>query len=186
MSERSPVSETTERRSIHVGPVISVVRETVRMQNGHISTLDIVQHPGACAVVPLLGGARDADPKILLIRQYRHATGRWLTEIPAGRLVPGESPDACARRELMEETGYRAGRLEHLTTVFTTPGFSNEQIHLFLARDLSAGDPAPEPGEFIEPMEISLSRALEFIASGEIADAKSALALLLVAAPFHA
>ncbi len=143
--------------------------------------LAIVRHPGASAVVPFLSDPRGANPTILLIRQYRHAANGYLLEIPAGRLDPGETPEACAHRELKEETGCTAGRIERLTTVFTTPGFSDEQIHLFVAMDLLSGDSAREADEFIEPVTMTMTEALSKIEQGEIRDAKTIVTLLFAA-----
>ena len=121
------------------------------------------------------------DPTVLLIRQYRYAADGYLYEIPAGRLDPGESPMECAHRELAEETGYRAARVEPLFTMFTTPGFTDEKIHLFLATGLTAGDAHREADEFLELVPTKLSRALSMVEQGEIKDAKTALALLYAA-----
>jgi ADP-ribose pyrophosphatase len=131
-------------------------------------------------VVPLLDQAAD-DPMVVLIRQYRYAAEGYLYEIPAGRLDAGESPVACAHRELAEETGYRAGQMTSLFTMFTTPGFTDEKIHLFLATDLTLGETAREADEFLELVPTRLSRALSMIEQGEIQDAKTALALLYAA-----
>jgi ADP-ribose pyrophosphatase len=130
--------------------------------------------------VPLLGDLDD-DPEVLLIRQYRYAAEGYLYEIPAGRLDPGEAPLACAHRELAEETGYTATRVEHLFTMFTTPGFTDEKIHLFVATGLVAGEAKREADEFMELAPTKLSRALSMIEQGEIQDAKTALALLYTA-----
>lgn len=166
-------------RAYH-GRVISLDVDEVRFPDGSVGTLEMVRHPGASAVVPLLDADAD-DPTVLLIRQYRYAADGYLYEIPAGRLDPGEAPDACARRELAEETGYRAERVEHLFTMFTTPGFTDEKIHLFLAHGLTPGDSAREADEFMEMVPTRLSRALSMIEQGEIQDAKTALALLYAA-----
>jgi ADP-ribose pyrophosphatase len=172
---------TISSHRIYSGPVISVDEEDVRFPDGTTGTLAIVRHPGASAVVPFLGDPQGDDPALLLIRQYRHAASGFLLEIPAGRLDAGESPEACARRELREETGCTSGTMVPLTTVLTTPGFSDEQIHLFMASDLKAGDAQREPDEFIEPVAIPLSEALARIEKGEIRDAKTIVALLFVA-----
>jgi ADP-ribose pyrophosphatase len=140
----------------------------------------MIRHPGASAIVPLLDTSVE-DPEVLLIRQYRYAADGYLYEIPAGRLDAGESPLDCARRELREETGYSATRVEPLFTMFTTPGFTDEKIHLFLATGLVAGESAREADEFMELVPTRLSRALSMIEQGEIQDAKTALALLFAA-----
>src|SRR5262245_50627669 len=142
----------------------------------------MIRHPGASAVVPLLSDATGPDPVVLLLRQYRYATGGELWEIPAGRLAhPGEDPAECARRELLEEAGMRAGALRRLTTIWTTPGFTDEAIHLFLATDLKQEAPQREHDEFITVEPKPLSEVLQLIERGELRDAKTALAILYVA-----
>lgn len=176
MSEPGQVS--SER--VYTGRVISLDVDQVRFPDGSVSPLEMIRHPGASAVVPLLDDNAD-DPEVLLIRQYRYATNGYLYEIPAGRLDAGESPMECAQRELSEETGYRAERVEHLFTMYTTPGFTDEKIHLFLAMGLSAGESHREADEFLELVPTKLSSALSMIREGEIQDAKTALALLFAA-----
>ena len=152
---------------------VRVETERVTLPNGHTVELDIVHHPGASAVVPFV-----SDHEVLLIRQYRHAAGGMILEVPAGKLDPGEAPAACAARELEEEAGQRAGRLVELGWIWTTPGFTDERIHLFAAFDLRPGIHAPDPDEVIEPVRMTLSAALELVFRGELRDAKSSLALL--------
>jgi ADP-ribose pyrophosphatase len=170
-----------ESKRIHSGKVIDLDVDTVRFPDGSTGRLELIRHPGAAAVVPFASDPHGRDPTILLIQQYRYATGGALLEIPAGRLNPGEDPRACAERELLEEVGVTAGRLERLTTIWTTPGFTDERIHLFWAADLTAGQHAREPDEFIEVTPKPLSEVLTLIRSGAISDAKTALALLFVA-----
>lgn len=162
------------------GRVISLDVDEVRFPDGSIGSLEMIRHPGASAVVPLLDSESD-DPMVLLIRQYRYAADGYLYEIPAGRLDAGESPLECAHRELAEETGYRAASVEHLFTMYTTPGFTDEKIHLFLASGLTAGEAHREADEFLELVPTKLSRALSMIERGEIQDAKTALALMYAA-----
>ncbi len=162
------------------GKVISVDVDEVCFPDGSLGSLEMVRHPGASAVVPLLGEPED-DPEVLLIRQYRYAADGYLYEIPAGRLDAGEQPLECARRELQEETGYTASHVEHLFTMYTTPGFTDEKIHLYLATGLMAGASAREADEFMELVPTRLSRALSMVEQGEIQDAKTALALLYAA-----
>src|SRR2546427_649402 len=122
-----------------------------------------------------------ADPVILMLRQFRYSAGGPLWEIPAGTLAPGETPEACARRELLEEAGVSAQHVEPLTSIWTTPGFTDEAIHLFLATGLTAGRAAPERDEFIEVVPRPLSQVLAGIRDGEIRDAKSIVAILYMA-----
>jgi len=152
---------------------VEVDRQTVRLPNGRSVELDIVRHPGASAVVPFV-----SDDEVLLIRQYRHAVGGNILEVPAGKLDPGDTPDACAHRELEEEAGMRAGRMVALGSVFTTPGFTDELIHLYAAFDLEEVGTRHEADEVIEVLRVSLAEALELVWSGALRDAKSALALL--------
>lgn len=176
MTSPGQVSTT---RAYH-GRIISLDVDEVRFPDGSIGSLEMIRHPGASAVVPMLDTDAD-DPTVLLIRQYRYAADGYLYEIPAGRLDPGESPMECAHRELAEETGYRAARVEPLFTMYTTPGFTDEKIHLFLATGLTAGDAHREADEFLELVPTKLSRALSMVEQGEIKDAKTALALLYAA-----
>jgi len=141
----------------------------------------MIRHPGASAVVPFLSDTAGDDPQILLIRQYRYAAGGFIYEIPAGRLEPGEAPEVCARRELLEETGCTADTLSPLIPFLTTPGFTDERIHLFMASGLTTGEARREADEFMELTPMPLSRALQLIETGGIEDAKTIIALLFVA-----
>lgn len=169
----------SERR--YQGRIIHLDLDTVEFPNGSRGQLEMIRHPGASAVVPFQDDPADGDPEVLLIRQFRHAADGYIWEIPAGRLDPGESPEACARRELAEETGLRADRLERLTTIYTTPGFTDERIHLFLAGGLSQGDHRREADEFLEVHRLRWSRVEGMMESGEIDDAKTLTALMYVA-----
>jgi ADP-ribose pyrophosphatase len=168
-------------RRVYSGRVISLDVDTVAFPNGTIGELEMVRHPGASAVVPFLDDPSGDDPRIVLVRQYRHASDGYLFEIPAGRLDEGESPEKCATRELREETGYSAERIEHLASFFTTPGFTDERIHVFMATGLVPGDQALEPDEILDLHPTPLSEALKRVSTGEIVDAKSMLGILLSA-----
>ena len=167
---------STDRR--YNGRVINLDVDTVGFPDGSSGQLEMVRHPGASAVVPFLDDPGDPDPRILLLRQFRHAADGYIWEIPAGRLDPGETPEACARRELVEETGMRASRVERLITFYTTPGFTDERIHLFLAGGLEEGEHRREADEFMEVHPIRWSATLEMIQRGDIVDGKTLLALL--------
>ena len=158
------------------GYFIEVVSQQVELPNGHTVGLDIIRHPGASAVVPFLSAS-----EVLLIRQYRYATGGTIYEVPAGKLEAGEAPEVCAARELEEETGWRAGRLEPLGAIWTTPGFTDERIHLFAAHDLTRTHQQLQKDEIIELVPMPLDDALELVWSGQLSDAKSALALVYAA-----
>ena len=168
----------SRRELVYQGRTIAVYRDAVRLPNGRDATLDCVAHPGAAAIVPF-----EDDDTVLLIRQYRHATGGTIWEIPAGKL-DGEAPEVCAARELEEEVGRRPGRLEALATIWTTPGFTDERIHLFAAFDLETTAPRREDDEIIEVVPKPLVEALRLVWRGELNDAKSALALVHAAKRF--
>ena len=170
-----------DSRRIYTGRVVRLDVDTVRFPDGSTGQLELIRHPGAAAIVPCASDPPGADPTILLIRQYRYATGGQLWEIPAGTLDPGEDPEACARRELLEETGVTAARLQRLTSIWTTPGFTNEVIHLYLATGLTTGEPSRERDEFIEVVPQPLSRVLALIGDGAIRDAKTVVAILYMA-----
>lgn len=152
---------------------LRVQTERVTLPNGNAVELDIVRHPGAAAVVPFV-----SKSEVLLIRQYRHAAGGTILEVPAGKLDPGERPIACAARELEEEAGCRAGRLVELGWIWTTPGFTDERIFLFAAFDLEPVPHRRDADEVIETVRMGLDEALGLVWRGELNDAKSSLALL--------
>ena len=165
-----------ERR--YLGRVLNLDLDTVRFPDGSIGQLEMIRHPGAAAVLPLLDDPGAPEPRVVLIRQFRHAADDFIWEIPAGRLDPGETPEACARRELAEETGMRASEISPLTTIYTTPGFTDERIHLFLARGLRDGTPRREADEFLEVHLKAWSDVMEMMERGVIQDAKTLVALM--------
>jgi ADP-ribose pyrophosphatase len=166
---------------IHTGKIVKMDSDRIRYPDGSEATVDIVRHPGASAVVPFLSDPEGEDPQILLLRQYRYAAGGYLYEIPAGRLDPDETPADCAARELKEETGCTARQMEPLITMVTTPGFTDERIHLFMATDLTHGQADREADEFVDVVIMRLSEALELIQRGEIVDGKTALGIFYAA-----
>jgi 8-oxo-dGTP pyrophosphatase MutT (NUDIX family) len=161
---------------IFAGRLLSLAVETVTYPNGVKAELEIVRHPGGAAVVAI-----DNDSRVCLLWQYRYASGGWLWELPAGKLDPGESPYSTAERELQEEAGVRAGRLEPLGSTIPTPGYCDEVVHLFLARDLVRVPSQPEAHELFEVHWIPYSAALEQVYDGTIRDAKTMLGLMLCA-----
>lgn len=169
-----------ESQRLYQGRVINVDQDTVRFPDGSVGELELIRHPGAAAVVPFLDDPASPDPRVLLIHQFRHAANGLLWEVPAGTLEPGEPPDACARRELSEEAGMEAGKLARLTTIFTTPGFTDERIHLYLATGLSPVALAREEDEFITVHEKRWSEVGKMIRSGRIKDGKSLCSLMYV------
>lgn len=166
---------------IHTGKVLNLDIDRVRFPDGSEGELEIIRHPGASAVVPFLSDPTGEDPQVLLLRQYRYAADGYVYEIPAGRLDDGEAPETCAHRELKEETGCTAASMRHMMTMFTTPGFIDERIHLFLAEGLTTGEANREEDEFAETVPMPLSRALAMIKSGEINDGKTIVGLLYAA-----
>jgi ADP-ribose pyrophosphatase len=171
---------SSERR--YQGRIINLDVDTVRFPDGSQGQLEMIRHPGASAVVPFVDPPGSPDPRVLLIRQFRHAADGVIWEIPAGRLDPGETPEQCARRELVEETGMRAERVERLTSVWTTPGFTDEKIHLFMADGLVEGAHHREVDEFLELRPTRWSEVLGLIERGEIDDGKTLVALLYLQA----
>lgn len=165
------VRKTTE---IFAGRVFTVRVEEHLLPDGRCAEFEMVHHSGGAAVLPIL-----ADGRVLMIRQFRPAGGGLLWEIPAGRVEPGEDPATCVARELEEEAGYRAGRIERLGEVLPTVGYCNERIHLFVARELSAVPRAPEPDEFIDVVPLPAAEVFALLDQGQIPDGKTQLALLL-------
>jgi ADP-ribose pyrophosphatase len=180
MEEETKAGRVKSSR-VHTGKIISLDVDSVRFPDGSIGELEMIRHSGASAIVPFLSDPRGEDPQVLMIRQYRYAADGYLYEIPAGRLDKGENPRDCAARELKEETGCTAEHFDHLLTIYTTPGFTDEKIHLFLATGLVAGETKHEVDEFLDLHPMRLSRALEMIEAGEIQDAKTVIGLLFAA-----
>jgi len=175
VSGGAPAREVSSR-CIHKGRIVTLYERDVELPNGHVARLEIVHHPGAAAVVPL-----HPDGSVTLVHQYRHAAGGWLYEVPAGLLEDGEDPAACAARELAEETGLSADSLTPLITYRTTPGFSDEVVHLFLATGLTEGTATPGDDEVLEVVRVPLGQALDQIGRGEITDGKTIIGLLAAA-----
>ena len=150
-------------------------RDTVCLPNGKQAVREWIHHPGAAAVLPVL-----PNGNVILVRQFRYPIGQVTLEVPAGKLdAVGEDPLHCAQRELSEETGYTAERYEKLTTIATTVGFSNEYIHLYLARDLTVGAQHTDADEFVNVVSMPFSDALAMVGSGEIIDAKTMISLMM-------
>lgn len=166
-------------RPVHDGRIVHLTVDTVRFPDGSTGELEMIRHSGASAVLAIVGRLDDDDPEVVLVRQYRYAAGGYLFEVPAGRpAFQGEDWEVCARRELEEETGLVPGRMRRLTSILTTPGFTDERIHLFVAEELRPGRRSLDEDEFIELRRIPLSRAVAMIGCGEITDAKSVCTIL--------
>jgi len=166
-------------RPVYRGRIVDLSIDTVRFPDGSTGDLEIIRHSGASAVLPVLDDPEQENPRILLIRQYRYAADGPMIEVPAGRPEStGEPWDRVALRELEEETGFRADRLEPLTMIYTTPGFTDERIHLFMATGLRPGTQSLDPDEFLDTLTLELSDALDMIRDGRISDAKTICTLL--------
>lgn len=162
---------TISTKPIFDGKIISLQVDTVRLPNGETATREIVKHPGAVAVLALLGD------KMLVVEQFRKPFDKNLVEIPAGKLDRGEEPLTAAIRELAEETGYDAGQIRLIHSFYTSPGFADELIHLYLAENLVAGEAHLDEDEFLDCSAISLEEAEQYIADGRIGDAKTIMAV---------
>ena len=165
-------------RRVFTGRAFAVRVDEIESRSGRRTTFEVIEHPGAVAIVAML-----PDTQILLVRQTRHAVARTLFEIPAGTLEPPETPEACARRELAEEAGYAARTWERLSTFYPAPGVSNEDMHLFLAQDLDPAE-AEREEEDLTVHPVPLAEARRLVATGEIRDAKSIIGILLAAERF--
>ncbi|OAS87525.1 MULTISPECIES: NUDIX hydrolase [Metabacillus] len=169
------LKETTlSSKEIFKGRIIDLYVEEVELPNGKTSTREIVKHPGAVAVIAIT-----PENKILMVEQFRKPLGRTLVEIPAGKLEKGEQPESTAKRELEEETGYTCGNLQPLISFYTSPGFADELVHLFIAENLEKLTVAAEldEDEFLDVMEVTLEEAAEMIQNKRIYDAKTAYAV---------
>ena len=167
-------AKINNRQILHRGRVFNLIRENVTLVNGSTTDMEFVEHPGATAIIPMLNESR-----VLLLKQYRHALREHIWEIPAGTLEPNEEVINCARRELIEETGYSAGQWQKLAKITPVPGYSNERIHIYLATDLKPAEQNLDKDEIINVHEVELSEAIEMIKMGEIQDAKSITGLYL-------
>jgi ADP-ribose pyrophosphatase len=167
-------AKINDRKIIHQGRVFKLIRENVTLDNGVTTDFEFVAHPGATAIVPMI-----SDARVLLLKQYRHSLREYIWEIPAGTLDPQESVIDCAKRELIEETGYSAKKWEKLGSFTPVPGYSDERIHIYLAADLQPARQNLDKDEIINVHEVDLSEAMEMIEKGEIQDAKSITGLFL-------
>jgi len=166
------VEKTLRSDKVFAGKILSVRVDTVLLPDGKESTREVVEHNGAVAVL-----AVDPEGSVYLVRQYRKPVEEVLLEIPAGKLEPGEDPLECARRELLEETGLVARRWEQVFRYYSTPGFTTEVVHVYVARDVEQHRAAPESDEFLEVVKMPLAEAYEKVLDGTIRDGKSIVAI---------
>lgn len=173
--------EVLSSRLSYDGPLFQVYTDVVREPQGHKAVRDVIRHNGS-VVILAVDSSRDArDPYIVMERQYRHAAGKYLWELPAGKIEAGEKHLAGAKRELLEETGYRAKRWKKLVRYFASPGFLGEWMEVFVAEGLTAGDAAPEDDEHIELRLVKLSELLRMVEAGKIEDGKTLISTMLYA-----
>lgn len=163
---------TLSSKSLYEGRVIDLFLEQVELPNGKSSTREIVKHPGAVAIIPM-----NDQGKLLLVRQYRKPLDKIIYEIPAGKLEKGEAPEACAYRELEEETGFKTERLEKIVSFYTSPGFADELIHIYFTDELTEGQVQLDEDEFLDLAEVTLEEAKVMITDGRINDAKTVYAV---------
>ena len=173
MVERDERVALLTRKQVYPGKVVDLWVERIDLPNGKTAELEILHHPGAAAVVPI-----DDEDRILMVRQYRHAAGGWIHEVPAGKLDPGESPEDAAFRETQEEVGQRPGRLIELGWIFTTPGFTDEKIWLYAATDLQPTRQSLDDDELLEVLRVPREEAIRMAIDGRVTDSKSVSALL--------
>jgi ADP-ribose pyrophosphatase len=161
------------------GRVFSVYADTVIEANGHKHVREVIRHNGSVVILAVDESVNPADPDVILERQYRHAAGQFLFELPAGKIDAGEAALAAAKREMIEETGYRAKKWKMLVKYFASPGFLGEWMQIYLAQEIRAGEAQPEADEQIEVLRVPLSEAMKMVAEGKIHDGKTLIGLSL-------
>jgi ADP-ribose pyrophosphatase len=167
-------AKINDRQILYRGRVYNLIKENVTLENGVTADMEYIEHPGATAIIPML-----SDSQILLLKQYRHSLREYIWEIPAGTLDPEEKIIECAKRELIEETGYSAEKWHKLGEITPLPGYSDERIHIYLATDLQPAEQDLDKDEIIHVHQVSFNEAVEMIKSGDIQDAKTIAGLLM-------
>ena len=180
MEPENPETAVIGHQEIYRGKIVTLHVDTIRQASGKTTIREVILHPGGVTAIPVLD-----DGRILLIRQFRYPIGKFILELPAGKLDTGQPPKETVARELEEEIGYAAGRLEYETTFYTTPGISNEVIHFFIARELTPCTQRLEEGEHIMVEACSVDECLQKIGTGEIADGKTILGILWYVRKYH-
>lgn len=166
--------KTLSSELVFKGRVLEVRNDSVELENGSVTTREVIRHNGGVAVL-----AVDGEENILFVRQYRYPYAEVLLELPAGKLNSGEDPEACGRRELQEETGYEAGEFTLLGVAYPTPGYTDEQLHLYAAKNLTFKGQQLDEDEFLTVLKIPYKEAVQRVLSGEIKDAKTVIAILM-------
>ncbi len=174
-----PPAEVLSSNVVYQGPLFKVVKDEVREPNGHVTHRDVIRHNGSVVILPIDASKNSKDPLVIMERQYRHAAGQYLWEIPAGKIEPGEERLAGAKRELLEETGYAAEQWTELVRYFASPGFLGEWMQVYLAEELTAGTATPEADETLEVFALPLSQVEALIDEGKILDGKTLVAVSL-------
>ena len=169
--------KVNNRTIVYRGKIFELIRENITLENGTTTDVEFIEHPGAAAIIPFLD-----DNRIVLLKQYRHALKKYIWEIPAGTLDPQEEIISCAKRELIEETGYSASGWQKLGEITPVPGYSDERIHIYLATELQPAEQHLDADEVIQVQEVEFNEALEMIGNGEIQDAKSIAGLFMASA----
>lgn len=173
--QNEPKYEIVKSKQVFKGHILTVRVDELRMPSGRVVEREIITHGGAVGIIPVTD-----DKKIILVKQYRHPVGKFLLEIPAGKLDSGEAPEDCASRELIEEIGLTPGRLTAISSFFTTPGYSNEIFHLYVAEDLKPEAADKPEEEIVGTMEVSLAEAIKMIDDGSIEDGKTIAAIGMI------
>ncbi len=179
-------AEVLSSKTVYKGNIFWVTSDEVREPGDVTARRDVVRHNGSVVVLAVDTASNPDDPGILLIRQYRHAAGKFLLELPAGRIEPGEKLIPAAKRELIEETGYRAKRWSKHTSYFASPGFLSEAMNIVLAEDLTLGEATPEDDERISLHMTPLSEVMQMIHDGKIQDGKTLIGVMLYASKHQA
>lgn len=173
MDCQNPESDLIQHEEIYRGIIVHLFKDTIRLASGRPAVREVIRHPGGAVVVPVLG-----DGRIVLVRQFRYALGKYILELPAGKLDNSKNPLDTVRLELEEEAGYAAGEITHEFSFYSTPGICDEIIHLFIARNLKPVERHPEEGEHMTVESCTLDECLQRIAAGEIADGKTIVGIL--------
>ncbi|MGE5381472.1 MAG: NUDIX domain-containing protein [Methylocystaceae bacterium] len=166
------MEKTLSKQEIFNGHIVKLSLHTVELPGGKTATREVIEHPGAVAILPI-----DEEDRVYLVKQFRKPLEKEILEIPAGKLNPGEDPFQCAQRELLEETGLTASSWDKITAYYTTPGFTNEFLHVYIASDLTIGTACPDEDEVLSLVVLPLAEAWRLVKEGEICDGKSIIAL---------
>ena len=169
--------KVNNRTIVYHGKIFELITENITLENGTTTDVEFIEHPGAAAIIPFLD-----DNRIVLLKQYRHALKKYIWEIPAGTLDPQEEIISCAKRELIEETGYSASGWQKIGEITPVPGYSDERIHIYLATELQPAEQHLDADEVIQVQEVEFTKALEMIGNGKIQDAKSIAGLFMASA----